>query len=169
MLPSEEEKMSRASIGDVLEHPWPRSLAVKLKKETHVGCWRWSMFPLKDRNSGEQWLVQRGSVTLHANDRSAAGSAGSPPQRCTLVCSRSKADPTHWDRPTLTDWQGKHAPPLSCCTLSDWLGSGGAGGEGGSRHTSRRTHQHEPTHSWKAPKKSCAEVLFQLMLDCLRV
>lgn len=118
--------MSHASIGDVLENPWPRSLAVKLKKGTHVGCWRWGMFPLKDRNSGEQWLVQRGSVTLHANDRSAAGSAGSPPHRYTLVCSRSKADPTHWDRPTLTDWQGKHAPPLSCCTLSDWLVRGGA-------------------------------------------
>lgn len=75
----------------------------------------------KDRNHGKQWLVQWGSVTCHANDRSAAGSAGSPPDCYTLVCSRSKAAPTHCDRPTLTDWQGKHAPPLCCCTSSDWI------------------------------------------------
>lgn len=65
---------------------------------------------LNDRNGEKQWLLQRGSVTLHVNDRSAAGSAGSPPHRYALVCSRSKAAPTQWGGLILTDWQRKHAP-----------------------------------------------------------
>ena len=71
----------------------------------NVSRWRWCVFLTKDRNGGKQWLVQRGSVTCHANDKSAAGSAGSPPHCYTLVCSRSKAAPTHCDTLALTDWQ----------------------------------------------------------------
>lgn len=67
----------------------------------------------------KQRLVQRGSVTLHVNDRSGAGSVGSLLHHYALVCCRWKVTPTHWDWPPLTDWQEKHAPPLFCCVSTD--------------------------------------------------
>lgn len=111
----------KASICDALENPWPRSLAAKLKRSKR-GL---SKMKYVSSQGQKRWKTMGwcsgGSVTLHANDRSAAGSAGSPPHRYALVCGGSKAAPTRWDRPTLTDWQRQHAPSLSCCTLTDWL------------------------------------------------
>lgn len=92
-----------------------KSLTLIIKKEQmraveikHVS----SQGQKRKKNNG--WC-RGGSVTLHVNDRSAAGSAGSPPHRYAFVCIGSKASPTQCDRPTLTDWQGKHAPQLFCC------------------------------------------------------
>lgn len=92
-----QEKWIRIHLA---ENFWP--LLWVATKRSKCGLGKWSMFLTKDRNR-KQWMVQRGSVTLHVNDRSAAGSAGSLPHRYAFVCSGSKATPTHWDRPALTE------------------------------------------------------------------
>lgn len=69
---------------------------------------------------GNNGWCSGGSVTCHANDRSAAGSVDSPPHCYALVCSGSKAAPTRCDEATLTDWQGKHT------VMEDWTAEGKA-------------------------------------------
>lgn len=118
------------------------------KNRQGVCCWRWRVFLQKDRNGGTQWLVQWGSVTRHANDRSAAGSAGSPPHCYTLVCSRSKAAPRHCDRPTET---GRENMLLHCAAahpLTDWSGEGNFNCCW--HQANRQMPPHEPTASLKA-------------------
>lgn len=88
---SQTEKMGTASICDFLQHPWPQSLAAEIKRSKCV-CWGWSMLLLKDRSRGKQRLVQRGSVTLHVNDTSAAGSSPQQVKGCSHTLRLTNSD-----------------------------------------------------------------------------